>query len=351
MWFEQAKRQGALDVLFRGSAGYLQFPSRLLGALATIVPIRSLSIYYAFTATFITALLAWFIYCYSDGWIHSRSVRFALAALLVLMPALGFENTANVTDLIWAFAAVAPWALISLAERPHETTIRAVIAFLAATATPLTLLFVPLSIAYAVIRKTRATLIVTATFCVGNVIQLLVVLHTSTAPRVMPPVSTLVRASAVRVFAMFLIGDKGISWAWSDHQQLLIIASTIAVIVIFATLIPRADRASQTLAVVLGAYSVMTFVYPARQRGLTNFFLGLTNDYQPKFLRFSVVPVMLLASAVAVLVSPKARAESAVPTSWGIARGASRFRCAGSSGDAHRFLHHKLPVEYEFLDR
>ncbi|HEY5171434.1 MAG TPA: hypothetical protein VIK54_06875 [Acidimicrobiia bacterium] len=310
IYFEQAKQHGALAVLFRGYAGYLQLPPRLLGALSTTIPIRSLSIYYAFSATFVGALLAWFTYSFSDGWIHSRPVRFALASLVVLMPALGFENTANATDLIWVFVAVAPWALISLSERPLDIVIRAVVAFLAATATPLTVLFLPLAIGYAFIRKTRATLIVTAIFCLGIVTQLLVVLHTTSAPRVPPPTWPLLKASAVRVFAMFLIGDKGTSWAWNDHQGLLIVASTVGVAAIFATLIPGAGRAARILAAVLGASSVMAFILPARQRGLTNLLLGLTNAYHPEFLRFSVVPVMLLASAVAVLVAPKARAAS-----------------------------------------
>jgi hypothetical protein len=310
IYFEQARRHGALAVLFRGYAGYLQLPPRLLAALSMMVPIHSLAIYYAFAATFVSALLAWFTYVYSDGWIHSALVRFALASLVVLMPALAFENTANVTDLIWVFAAVAPWALISLAERPLDIVIRAVVAFLAATATPLTFLFLPLAIGYTIIRKTRATLIVTATFCLGIVAQLLVVLHTTAAPRKPPPMWPLLRASTVRVFAMFLIGDKGISRAWSDHPGRLMVASTVGVAAIFAVLVPGAGRSSRILAAVLGAGSAVAFIVPARQRGLTDFFLGLRADYRPMFLRFSVVPVMLLGSAVAILVAPKPREVS-----------------------------------------
>ena len=56
----------------------------------------------------------------SAEWIPSRPVRLALASLVVLMPVLGIENTANITNVIWLFAAVAPWALVSLSERPRD---------------------------------------------------------------------------------------------------------------------------------------------------------------------------------------------------------------------------------------
>src|SRR4051794_28166500 len=51
IFFEQAKRHGALRELFRGYAGYLQLPPRLLGAFSTVFPVRSLALYCAFSAT------------------------------------------------------------------------------------------------------------------------------------------------------------------------------------------------------------------------------------------------------------------------------------------------------------
>ena len=59
------------------------------------------------------------------------------------MPVLGIENTANITNVIWVFAAVAPWALVSLSERPRDTIARSFVALLAATSTSLCFLFLP----------------------------------------------------------------------------------------------------------------------------------------------------------------------------------------------------------------
>jgi hypothetical protein len=309
IYFGQANFHGGLAVLFRGYSGYLQLPPRILGAIATLVPIQDLAVYFAVTAVVISAVLAWFVYYNCDGWIASRPVRLALASLVVLMPALGAENTANITDTIWVFAAVAPWALISLQERPRDVVIRSVVVFFAATSTVLCVMFVPLALGYAVIRKTRATWVVAVAFCVGLAVQAVVVLHSKRdylgEPKAFehirsiqwlfghPSASLLARFTGVRVFAMFLTGDKGISVDWRHHNSLLIIGSALCVGLILALLLPGAGRRCQALAVVLVLYAVITFVVPAWYGGIA----------QSKF-RYSVIPVMMLASAVAVLVAP-----------------------------------------------
>ncbi len=59
--------------------------------------------------------MAWFAYHYCEVRIASVPVRLTIAALVVLMPALGFENTADITDVIWMFLLALPWAIHALA--------------------------------------------------------------------------------------------------------------------------------------------------------------------------------------------------------------------------------------------
>ena len=100
VYFQQAHDHG-LGVVLRGYAGYLQLTPRLLAIPTAIVPIHQLALYFAVVAAVVGAALAWFVYWASEGWVESRPVRLALASLVVLMPALGYENTANVTNTIW----------------------------------------------------------------------------------------------------------------------------------------------------------------------------------------------------------------------------------------------------------
>ena len=165
VYFQQARRQGGLAVLFHGYNGYLQLPPRILAVFATFVPIHDLSVYLALAATVVGALLAWFTYQTTEQWIASRLVRLALASMVALMPALGVELTANITNIIWVFVAVAPWALVSLAERPWDVAIRGVVAVLAAASSSLSFLFLPLALGWLLIRRTRAAVEVAAAFC------------------------------------------------------------------------------------------------------------------------------------------------------------------------------------------
>ena len=135
------------------------------------------------------------------------------------MPVLGIENTANVTNVIWVFAAVAPWALVSLSERPRDVAARGSVALLAATSTSLCFLFFPLAVAFAIIRKTRAATIVAMVFSVGLAIQGAVVLHTKDVVSYIPQsfldvqrsVRGITDAAGAHVFVPFLIGNRGVS--------------------------------------------------------------------------------------------------------------------------------------------
>jgi hypothetical protein len=226
----------------------------------------------------------------------------ALASLIVLMPALGAENTATITNIIWVFAAVAPWALVSLAERPRDVLVRSIVAFLAATSTSICFFFFPLALGYVVIRRTRAALIVGAAFSAGLAVQAAVVVHTKDIVSFIPQsfldvhrtVSGIVGATGVHVFATFLIGNKGTTPSWLVRHQVLAVGSILLFSAIMAVLLVGAERRRQLLSAVFVAYAVICFVAPAWNR----------QDAAP---RYSVIPVMLLASAVAVLVADPAR--------------------------------------------
>lgn len=97
------------------------------------------------------------------------------------------------------------------------------------------------------------------------------------------------------MFTGFLTADKVAPTNWVSHGGSLILVSTICVALIFAVLFPGAGRRSQTLAVALLFYAVVTFVIPVWYFGL---------DLSLSAYRYSVVPVMMLASAIAVLVAP-----------------------------------------------
>jgi hypothetical protein len=305
VYSEQAIRDGGIAVLLRSYRGYLQLAPRLLAAFTPLVPVRRLSLYLALSAAVVCALLAAFLYHVSNGWITSRLVRLGLASLVVLAPVVGQENTATITNTIWTFAAVAPWALVSPRERARDVAMRSVVAFLAATSMPVSAVFLPLALGVALARRTRATWIVGGAFAAGLVVQGVVVLTARDSLQTLDSrPGELLELLWVRVFAVFLLGIKWTNSLWNADPELLILGAPLVTAAIFAVLVPRAGRRAQVLAAIFLAYAPIAFVIPVWGRGTTYVtFFGSPNPSAGN-LRYSVIPTMLLSSAAAVLIAP-----------------------------------------------
>ena len=71
VYFQQAHDDG-LGAVFRGFAGYLQLPTRLFALPAPLLPIDGLGLYLSIVAASVTAMLAWFMYWATGGWIADR---------------------------------------------------------------------------------------------------------------------------------------------------------------------------------------------------------------------------------------------------------------------------------------
>ena len=130
-----------------------------------------------------------------------------------------------------------------------------------------------------------------ASFGVGLLIQGLVVLRTKNIHYPIPTslvgantVSSVTHDLGVQVFAMFLVGNKGVG-----NSQLLAVGATLGVGVIVVVLMLNAQPQRRILAGVLVAYAVASFVAPVWNRGS---FAS----------RNCVIPVFLLASAITILV-------------------------------------------------
>ncbi len=306
IYAQQAIRQGSLNVVLRGYAGYLQLPPRLLAIVTPWFSIRQLALYCSVMGVIVSALLAWFVYRMAGGWISSPIARLVLASFMVLTPALGPENTANVVNLIWVFLAAAPWALIAVEEGRGDTALRSAVVFLAATASPLCVLYVPMAIVWVLIRRTRSAMVVAGSMFVGLALQGVVILTTNDQSRFVIRQEKILRdAIGQRVFATFLLGPKWASSLWLHHWKLSAIGSTLVVLALVIALLPRSGRPAQVLALAFVGYAVAMFVVPVWGRG--TFVLGLTEGGSSAnaSARLAVVPVILLAGALALLIGPK----------------------------------------------
>jgi hypothetical protein len=303
--FQDVLDAGPVEPLLRGYTGYLILGPRLLAAPMHWVAPEHAAAWCAVVATTFTAVLAALAYRWTEGWIASTVVRLALCTLVVLMPAAALENTAVLVNTIWALVCVVPWAVLSRQDGRLDVAARSGVLFLAATSTPVALLFLPPALAWTWReRRRRGLLVVTAAFVVGSLAQLAAMALTDdelvpTAPE--RPAIDLARLLLVRIFAVALVGPEQAASLWLEHGLVVGAVAAAVVLTLLALLLRDADRRSQALGAGFAVAAVAVFAALVWSRGTLPWRFGGEFNMRAH-MRYTVVAVFLLASGFAVLV-------------------------------------------------
>jgi hypothetical protein len=305
MLYQDVLDSGPIEPLLRGYAGYLVLLPRLLAAPLRWVAPEHVAAWCAVVAAVVTALLAALTYRWTSGWIASTPVRLALCTLVVLMPAAALENTAVLVNTIWALVCVVPWAVLSRRDGRADVVARAGVLFLAATSTPVALLFLPPALAWTWRERHRAGLVaVTAAFLVGALLQLaaMSVTDDELAPsRPERPAIDVARLLLVRLFAVALVGPEQAVRLWLDHGLVIGAVAAAIVVVLLVLLVRRADRRDQLLGVGFAVAGVVLLFALVWSRGTLPWRFGGPFNMRAH-MRYTVPAVFLLASGFAVLV-------------------------------------------------
>ena len=303
--YQDVLDSGPIEPILRGYTGYLVLLPRLLAIPLHWVAPEHVAAYCAVVAAAVTAVLATLTYRWTAGWIASTPVRLALCALVVLMPAAALENTAVLVNTIWALVCVAPWAVLSRQDGRADVAARAVVLFLAATSTPVAILFLPPALVWTWReRRRRGLLVVTAAFLAGSLLQLAAMALTDddlvpTEPE--RPAVDFARLLLVRLFAVALVGPEQAARLWLDHGLVIGAVAAAIVIVLLVLLARRADRRSQLLGVGFAIAGVLLLFALVWSRGTLPWRFGGPFNMRAH-MRYTVPAVFLLASGFAVLV-------------------------------------------------
>jgi hypothetical protein len=292
--------------LLQSYGGYLQLAPRLIGQIAAIVPLRDASVVFAAGGALVASACALFAYHASAGQVSSRWLRGLIGLSVLLLPVAQLEIADNGVNTIWYLLVALFWAALWRPRSTAGSVAAAVVAFFAATASSLALLFVPLLAARAIVvpRRPREHA-VTAGYVLGLLLQLAVI-ATSHLSRFRPhnPVN------AVLFYAHEVL-LPALGWHISWHLRDLLgwngataLVGGLILIVLAAAAITQPGRC-RVFVVAAVAYGLLfTAVTSALAWG------GPGQPVTVRFehgARYSTVPILLLDAALIVAADSYAR--------------------------------------------
>ena len=144
-FFAHAMEDGLLGPMFRSLAGYFHFLPRLVGWVATLVPL-DLAPLVVFTACLLA--VAWFattIFLSADRHLDRLWSRIVLALVPVLLPIVGFESIANLANLHFLMLCATSAALVGRQEGTGRQVNSVALAAMAGLTSPIAAGLAPLA--------------------------------------------------------------------------------------------------------------------------------------------------------------------------------------------------------------
>lgn len=289
-----AVRFPALGNLVTPYDGYLHTLPRLVAQLVALLPIEWAAAGFAIAAAMLRALVALIAFAGSQAYVRSAPLRFALAALVVVLPVGNSEPLNNMANLHWFLLYGAFWALL---WRNAPRVPVALFVFLVAVTSPLAFVLVPIALVRLLLPRKEVPI----TFLVGLAVQATAMLFSSRkaySHDEVDPVQVLL-ASLLRVPVAALTGSERVSAFYPAHGNLVILVALLLVAVPVAAGLWFGDRAGRTLVLVAGAYSVLIIV-----ACLVLNWSHVLQVQQPGSVllgqRYSVLPCLFLFTAVFV---------------------------------------------------
>jgi hypothetical protein len=288
VFLTDALRHGGLEMLLAPYNGYAHLVPRLLAAMTAALPLHDASVVLAVASALVVGTCAWCVWYATAAWIRRPVLRGAVATLVVLVPAGQTETLNNAANLHWYLLFASAWVFV---WRPPSAPARALalgIVFAAAASDPLVVLLAPMALIGW--RHDRGAVIppLVAT-ALGLVLQAL-----------SPLVGTSDRAFATRASPWLVApwyGERVVSrlvfparWVGGAGFTRVMVAgiAVSAVAAVLLLLLRGAPSDRRALPVALAVTSVLTF-------GVPTFLTGVAAA------RYEILPVLLLAAALAVL--------------------------------------------------
>lgn len=311
VFLNQAMRHSLWENLAAPHAGYLQVVARLIAQPAGSLPIEWAAGWMAASSAVVVALISVLVWFCSGRVLTNLWARAVLAALVPLLPQMGFEVGGSISNLHWYLAYAAFWVLLAAPRTVRGQVGAAAVVVLAALSDPLTALVLPIAVV-GLLRapNRRLALIAPAAMIVALAVQGWVHLTMTVSFRPSPTVvGDLPKIYALRVVMSAVVGDRALAWLYVPLGLTIVAVIGVLVLAGLAALLRIADGPARLVAVLSLLISVIYLVAGFGLRGtegvLDRASFGLNGS------RYTIVPLLLLWTAVIVLLDQLATRSEA----------------------------------------
>lgn len=292
IFLAEALRRSTLGALTSSYMGYFHLFPRLLAELATAVPLSKAAAILAVASSAAVAALALVVYRASTPHIPTPPVRAVLASAMVLLPVAQEEVFNNAANIHWFMIFAAAWVLLWNPRARWELAVGAVVLVVAGLSDPLTALLAPLALCRLVTLRTWRSHVLTGAFAIGVGGQLLAIAVSGAERTGLSPSVNVVKAAGQYVayvvgrgtFGMRLLGDPE-----GGRETLIAMVALVLVGAVAAAFVVRFGALPSPVALVLLAGSGIYYLATVLLTGIS-----------PP--RYTVIPILLLFSAVACLI-------------------------------------------------
>jgi hypothetical protein len=314
IFYSGAWNGSLLPTIWEPYNSYLHVVPRIVAAVVAVFPLRVAAIGLSVGAAAIVAALGIYVFYASRAVFASLWARAAMGAMVVLLPAGGYETNANLANLHWYLVYATFWVLVANPRTRGGIALGALITAGAVLSDPLAALMLPLVARRALeSRRDRAGLVIPIVFASSFLIQLVVgVFQGNTGRNASSSWGDLPGVYALRVAGSAVVGDAELGRFWNTFGYFFAYGALALVLALLVYGFLKADTTRRWFIGESFAYSVLALCVPLMLRGTENFLDRA--HYSLNGSRYTALPVLFLVGAlIAVFDTPDARLS---PPTW-----------------------------------
>jgi len=307
IFFQDSAHASFGGTLFHTYATYLVFIPRLIGELATLVPLQDAPAAISILSGAVVALSGWIVWEATAGLLESPWLRGALVLLTVLAPVGGLESTDSGAYVPWYMLFATFWILLWRPRSDLAGGGAGLFALLTGLSSPGVWFFIPVALLRTLAVRGRRDVLVLAGYWAGAIAQVPVLLFNK--EEAVTPLWThdiwtsyLQRVVDGAVFGLKLGGKGWVHFGWP-----LLIVLLVAMIVALAWGVTRTNLTARLLALLAIPISLVMFVVSVYQRAVGSEMVWPVDVWTESAGRYAIVPALLLVSVAAVMIDRRSR--------------------------------------------